>query len=144
MLCNVLPDIHWVGGNPWDGSKTNVYGWASWNGKKATLALRNGSNKVGTYEFTLREALNIPANVKGSVIFRKSFSEQNNMGGFILGEPVDIDTKITAKLLGNSVYSFDGVIANGKNAELFDLSGRKLNTVPAKGVYIQNGKKVVR
>ena len=108
---DVLPDIHWVGGNPWDGSKTNVYGWASWNGKKATLALRNGSNKVGTYEFTLREALNIPANVKGSVIFRKSFSEQNNMGGLTLGEPVDIDTKITAKLLGNSVYSFDGVMA---------------------------------
>ena len=51
---DVLPDIHWVGGNPWDGSKTNVYGWASWNGKKTTLALRNGSNKVGTYEFTLR------------------------------------------------------------------------------------------
>jgi hypothetical protein len=29
-------------------------------------------------------------------------------------------------------------------AELFDLSGRKLNAQPVKGVYIQNGKKVVR
>lgn len=108
---DVLPDAHWVGGNPWDGSKQNVYGWASWNGKKATLALRNGSGKVATYEFTLREALNIPANVKGSVIFRKSFSEQDNMGGLTLGEPVDIDTKISAKLLGNYIYSFDGVMA---------------------------------
>ncbi len=108
---DVLPDAHWVGGNPWDGSKQNVYGWASWNGKKATLALRNGSGKVATYEFTLREALNIPANVKGSVIFRKSFSEQENMGGLTLGEPVDIDTKISAKLLGNYIYSFDGVMA---------------------------------
>jgi hypothetical protein len=29
-------------------------------------------------------------------------------------------------------------------AELFDLSGRKLNAEPTQGVYIQNGKKVVR
>ena len=108
---DVLPDAHWVGGNPWDGSKQNVYGWASWNGKKATLALRNGSSKIASYEFTLREALNIPANVNGSVIFRKSFSEQDNMGGLTLGEPIDIDTKISAKLLANSIYSFDGVMA---------------------------------
>jgi len=39
----MLPDAHWVGGNPWDGSKANVYGWAAWNGEKATLALRNPS-----------------------------------------------------------------------------------------------------
>ena len=26
---DVLPDVHWVGGNPWDGSQANVYGWAS-------------------------------------------------------------------------------------------------------------------
>ena len=24
---DVLPDAHWVGGNPWDGKKANVYGW---------------------------------------------------------------------------------------------------------------------
>ena len=109
---DVLPDIHWVGGNPWDGSKTSVYGWASWNGKKATLALRNGTAKVATYEFTLREALNIPANVTGSIILRNAFSEQERIGGLTLGEPIDIDTKITAKLLKNSVYCFDGIMAN--------------------------------
>ena len=26
---DVLPDAHWVGGNPWDGKKANVYGWAA-------------------------------------------------------------------------------------------------------------------
>ena len=31
---DVLPDVHWVGGNPWDGSKANVYGWAAWNGER--------------------------------------------------------------------------------------------------------------
>ena len=54
---DVLPDAHWVGGNPWNGSRQEVYGWASWNGAKATLALRNGGNSQQTYTFTLREAL---------------------------------------------------------------------------------------
>ena len=40
---DVLPDAHWVGGNPWDGKKANVYGWAAWNGKKSVLTLRNPS-----------------------------------------------------------------------------------------------------
>ena len=30
-----------------------------------------------------------------------------------------------------------------KSSALFDLSGRKLNTTPQKGIYIQNGKKVL-
>jgi hypothetical protein len=51
---------------------------------------------------------------------------------------------VDATLVVKSVTGINGVVANGKNAELFDLSGRKLNAQPAKGVYIQNGKKVVR
>ncbi len=53
---DVLPDIHWVGGNPWTGGRAEVYGWASWNGKKATLALRNGANEAQNYTITLRKA----------------------------------------------------------------------------------------
>ena len=51
----MLPDVHWVGGNPWDGSKANVYGWAAWNGPKATLALRNPAASRQTFTITLRE-----------------------------------------------------------------------------------------
>jgi hypothetical protein len=31
----------------------------------------------------------------------------------------------------------------GSSAELYDLQGRKLSSMPAKGIYIQNGKKYV-
>lgn len=109
---DVLPDIHWVGGNPWNGSKTAIYGWASWNGKKATLALRNGGGKIDKITLTLREALNIPANVKGSIIFRRSFSDQATVGAIPEGEPIDIDEKLTISLRGSSVYSFDGVCSD--------------------------------
>ena len=54
-------------------------------------------------------------------------------------EGVDATLVVTGEATG-----IDGVTANGKKAELFDLSGRKLNAQPVKGVYIQNGKKVVR
>lgn len=108
---DVLPDAHWVGGNPWTGSKAEVYGWASWNGTKSTLALRNGSNEAQTYSFTLREALNIPANVEGSLVLRSSFSVQEALDGLTEGEAINIDTPLTVTLPASSVYAFDGVDA---------------------------------
>ena len=66
----------------------NVYGWASWNGTKATLALRNGGNSSQTYTFTLRDALNIPANVNGAMYFVKSFSVQDALQGFAEGQAI--------------------------------------------------------
>lgn len=106
---DVLPDAHWVGGDPYDGSKENVYGWAAWNGKKSTLALRNGGNDTKSYTFTLREALNIPANVNGSIVLRASFGEQDALSGLTEGEAINIDTKLTVTLPGCSVYSFEGL-----------------------------------
>ena len=107
---DVLPDAHWVGGDPWDGSKANVYGWASWNGKKATLALRNGANDSQTYTFTLREALNIPANVQSATItLRKSFGDQDALTGLTEGKAISIDETLTVTLPGSSLYAFDGV-----------------------------------
>lgn len=109
---DVLPDAHWVGGDPWTGSVEQVYGWASWNGSKATLALRNGSNSSQSYTFTLREALNIPANVFGSIIFTKSFNVQDALTGFTEGEEIDIDRQLTVTLPASSVFAFDGEDAN--------------------------------
>lgn len=108
---DVLPDAHWVGGNPWDGSKANVYGWASWNGTKATLALRNGGNSSQTYTFTLRDALNIPANVNGAMYFVKSFSVQDALQGFAEGQAISYDTQLTVTLPGSSVFAFDGSLS---------------------------------
>ena len=106
---DVLPDAHWVGGNPWTGSAQEVYGWASWNGAKATLALRNGSNSQQTYTFTLRQALEIPANIKGAIILNKSFKVQDALQGLTEGTAIDIDQQLTVTLPGSSVYAFDGV-----------------------------------
>ena len=106
---DVLPDAHWVGGNPWTGSKAEVYGWAAWNGTKSSLALRNGANAEQTYKFTLRKALNIPANVKGSIILRSSFGDQAALEGLTEGTAIDIDTELTVKLPGSSIYGFEGI-----------------------------------
>ena len=105
---DVLPDAHWVGGNPWTGSKAEVYGWASWNGEKATFTLRNGSNSSQSIKLTLREALDIPASVKTSVVLRKAFLDQVALEGLTEGEAIDIDQQLTLTLPGSSVYVFDG------------------------------------
>jgi len=72
---DVLPDAHWVGGNPWDGKKANVYGWAAWNGKKSVLTLRNPSTSAQTFTTTLREALDIPAYVRGKITLTHAFNQ---------------------------------------------------------------------
>ena len=108
---DVLPDAHWVGGNPWTGSKAEVYGWAAWNGTKSTLALRNGANDAQTFTFTLRQALNIPKNVSGSIILRSAFGIQDALEGLAEGTPINIDTELTVKLPGSSIYGFEGIDA---------------------------------
>ena len=109
---DVLPDAHWVGGNPWTGSAQEVYGWASWNGAKATLALRNGANNAQTFTFTLREALEIPANIKGAIILNKSFNVQDALQGLTEGTAIDIDLQLTVTLPASSLFAFDGVNAD--------------------------------
>lgn len=107
---DVLPDIHWVGGNPWDGAKANVYGWASWNGKKATLALRNPSTSTATYTFTLREALDIPAYDNTPVYFAPAFEIQTEIEGFATYTAINPDTPITVTLPGSCVVVYDGSV----------------------------------
>lgn len=113
---DVLPDIHWVGGNPWTGSKSEVYGWASWNGKKATLALRNGQNEVQTFKTTLRKALDIPAYIKTSIKLSNAF-EQDNLKGLQTEEYIDIDKEIEVTMPALSVFVYDGIDQQGNSAK---------------------------
>ena len=155
---DVLPDVHWVGGNPWDGSKANVYGWASWNGKKATLALRNPAASAQTFRTTLREALDIPDYIQTSIILTDAFS-QSALSGLTTGQPIDIDTELTLQLAASSVYIYNGQdsfetgigkIVNGSlpssapSASYYTIDGRTLSSAPVvKGVYVVNGQKVI-
>ena len=92
---DVLPDAHWVGGNPWDGKKANVYGWAAWNGKKSVLTLRNPSTSAQTFTTTLREALDIPAYVRGKITLTHAFN-QAELDGMPINKAIDIDTPLAA------------------------------------------------
>lgn len=160
---DVLPDIHWVGGNPWDGSRANVYGWASWNGDKATLTLRNPAASAQTYTFTLREALDIPVYVSDRIRLSKAFSSQVELSGLTENRNLGLDDQITVTLPASSVFVFDGTsesvsgitditpdkpgdlsISGSGDDRVFDLMGRECdsdNLTP--GVYIRDGKKFV-
>ena len=153
---DVLPDIHWVGGNPWDGSNANIYGWASWNGRKATLALRNPSTSRKTFTFTLREVLEIPSYVPSTATIKLSKAfDQSNLTGLTVGEDIGIDEQLTVALTGNTVFVFNGEHTNWSTGipnvvnrpanptTTYDLQGRKVNGELPRGVYILGGKKVL-
>lgn len=58
----VLRDVHWIGGSP---INLEVYGFASWNPEKGIITLRNPGEQTTTFEFTLNQVLEIPANYHG-------------------------------------------------------------------------------
>ena len=119
---DVLPDIHWVGGDPWTGSKAEVYGWAAWNGTKSVISLRNGANAEQQYKFTLRQALNIPANVSGSIILRSAFGDQDALAGLTEGTAINIDTELTVTLPASSVYGFEGIDATAAKTNVSSIA----------------------
>lgn len=105
---DVLDDAHWVGGNPWDGKSGSIYGWAAWNAKKSTLALRNSSDGEKTFTTTLRKVLDVPAFVQGAVTLKPAFKgEQRNLPG-ITGATLPLDKEISFKLKPFEVVVFDG------------------------------------
>ena len=139
---DVLPDIHWVGGNPWTGAKAEIYGWAAWNAQKAVLTLRNGANNSQTINITLREALDIPEYVNTTVTLNHAFEDQLSVAGFSgleAGTPIDIDTPLEITLPGSSVFVFDGIdnsssgVKSDKFYRLKDASTNKYVTSTASG-----------
>ena len=158
---DVLPDVHWVGGNPWDGTKANVYGWASWNGRKATLALRNPAATRQNFQTTLREALDIPSYIHTTITLTKAFT-QATLSGLDLDTPIDIDTPLTLRLPASSVFVFNGIDGEGGEVGIqeiqgreprqashsdtprYDLSGRRADAATQRGIYVVSGRKVVR
>lgn len=158
---DVLPDVHWVGGNPWDGSNANVYGWAAWNGTRGTLALRNPSTSAQTITTTFREIFEIPAHLTGKVTFAKAFAaNQLALAGVNPSKEYDIDQTVKIGPAGSNVYVFNATFTFDDEETAistvktdarpsfgagiaFDLSGRRVSN-PQKGIYILDGKKIVR
>ncbi len=104
---DVLPDVHWVGGNPWNGHDGDIYGYAAWNRKKATLTLRNSSAQEKTLTTTLRAILDVPPGVKGRVLFRNSFDDQRLLPG-LTGKAVDVDAPLTITMRPLEVIVLEG------------------------------------
>ena len=130
----MLPDAHWVGGNPWTGSRAEVYGWASWNGQKATLALRNPSASAATFRTTLRQALEIPDYVHDSLILTKAFGRQDALTGLNEDTPIDIDTPLTLSFPASSVYVFNGRESSVPAVAVtgITLTGPEVNVAPGR------------
>lgn len=107
---DVLADVHWVGGAPWNPQTMDgdIYGWASWNRKKSTLTLRNSSDHEKTLSSTLRKILDVPPYLKGSVVFSHSFRDQRNIPSLI-GKAVDVDKDLTITLKPQEVIVLEGV-----------------------------------
>jgi len=66
---DVLVEAHWVGGDP---GKGNVYGGAAWNPEKATLLLRNPSDKPQTIDIEPVTVFEVPQHHKVETFTLKS------------------------------------------------------------------------
>ena len=105
---DVLEDVHWVGGNPWDGSEGDVYGWAAWNPRKCTLTLRNSDDTAKTLRASLREIFEIPEKKKGTVKLSSSFSDQRTLAA-LMDREVNIDAPLEITLEPLEVIVMEGI-----------------------------------
>lgn len=105
---DVMADVHWVGGNPWDQEtkKASIYGWAAWSPEKAVLTLRNPSQQEQNITFTLRQALDLPPHVKGKFRFRNVYGDQRSLPGFT-DVSVDADAPLSLILKPFEVFVWE-------------------------------------
>jgi hypothetical protein len=78
---DVLKDTHWVGGDP---AWLEVYGWAAWTPRKATLVLRNPSDHEQTIRLRLKDALELPANAAKVYSARSPWKEDAGRPAIVL------------------------------------------------------------
>jgi hypothetical protein len=69
---DVLVDTHWIGGNP---VKNEVYGWASWNPRKAILVLRNPNDQPAMFIADLQDIFELPTGVKQNFNFHSPWKQ---------------------------------------------------------------------
>ena len=109
---DVLADVHWVGGNPWNGSDGDIYGWAAWNKDKCTLTLRNSSASPKTLRTTLRELFDVPPSLRGSITLRSSFADQRALP--VIGKAVDVDETLELTIQPMEVLVMEGACTHSK------------------------------
>lgn len=85
---SILPDSHWIGGDP---GKLEVYGFAAWKDGRATLTLRNPSDKPQTFALDAATVFELPATARGPVRLAASYADQG-VKELVLppGTPVDV------------------------------------------------------
>jgi len=70
---DIMPDVHWVGGDP---SKGDVYGFAAWSPQKGIITLRNPSDKAKTFRVDVYNIFELPLNTKHSYLFYNAKSTE--------------------------------------------------------------------
>ena len=131
---DVFGDVHWVGGDPWDGTKASVYGWAAWNEQKAVVTFRNPSSSIQTLSITPRQMFEIPSHITDSIHFEPAFDDQRRLA--VTSRTFHPDHVINLRMPPNYVAAF-----NCQPVKAGDPSGIKPATasaariaiVPAKG-----------
>jgi hypothetical protein len=82
----VLPDTHWVGGDP---GKLEVYGWAAWSLPKAILTLRNPSDQLQSIAIDVARVFELPAGTPNKFLAHSPWKEdeQEKAIPLVAGEP---------------------------------------------------------
>ena len=132
---DVLGDTHWVGGAPWDGSASHMYGWAAWNENKNTVTLRNPCGTTQTLTTTLREIFEIPSYVTEQYIALTD-AYANQTSTVLSNNVIDIDETINITLPAFMVVTYDGVPTNSANVVTRYEMNQTAATTLENGLYV--------
>ena len=115
----------------------------------AVIKIKQGSNVVA-------KAWGSAASIEGNVVTFASFESNvvvEAAGEYTIEIPAGLATSVDGVKNEAANFTFtikeaedtaiDGVDAEAENAEIYDLSGRRVNEIVKGGIYIINGKKTL-
>ena len=125
---NYAAPVDAIDGNELNGSTINTYV------EGAAYVLANGENGVGFYKTILNK------NAEGG---EDDTHFLNNANKAYLEVPAAEGVACYSFRFGEGTTGVEKVEIRNENGEIFDLTGRKVNSITAPGIYIVNGNKVL-
>lgn len=87
---NVLVDTHWIGGSP---INLEVYGWASWNGDKGIICLRNPNKITQEFDMNLKKILELRNQENGRFELISPWKEDSDL------PPIKVNSRRSKKII---------------------------------------------
>ncbi|HEY4153799.1 MAG TPA: hypothetical protein VGM24_00175 [Puia sp.] len=87
----ILPDVHWIGGDP---AKEEVYGWAAWSPRGGVISIRNPSDQKKIFKINTRAVFELPSGTPSRFNFYDARVKMNGKNKLVISNAASFDLEL--------------------------------------------------